>query len=97
MKPYYTDYASHCLRYYFRYKVPNSNSKAQIDDWNACKRACSALKSSEMELVKEMYSSTDSAVDGLYIVSRKHNIKPDVLWDLMRKIEKTVAIERGLL
>lgn len=97
MKSYYTEYVNHCLRHYFRHPLPISDNKAEIDNWNACKRACDTLKSSENDLLEEIYTCKERVADGVYQTARRHNIKYNDLWDLMHKAEKLVAIERGLL
>ena len=97
-KPSYTDYVRSALCFYSRYPH-RTNFKTDSDraDWYACftvlNKCCSPT---EKDILTYVYGEYDTVGDKVYAMANKYHIHQNIIWNLMKDIERKVAIERGL-
>ena len=96
-KPCYSDYVRRALCFYSRYPQ-KTNFKTDIDraNWYACYtvlRKCTAV---ERDIITYVYGAFDTMGDNVYAMANKYHIHQNIIWDLMKDVERKVAIERGL-
>lgn len=103
MKPYYSEYVAHCLRYYIKTLDeglgghPIFKSEADKANWSAC---CSVLKNyseDDMELISYIYRPGDTIPDKIYALAKSKGVPQDTIWSLINTVERRVAKRRGLI
>ena len=96
-KPCYTDYVRHALRFYSRY-LDRTQFKNDVDraNWFACHDALNTYYIKERNILLYIYGEFDTISDNVYQMSQKYKIDQNVIWDMMKELERKVAIERGL-
>ncbi len=99
-KPFYADYVNKMLRFYCR-RVHGQDFKVEGHiDINNCLCVMKVLESLpewDKNAIIEIYSQSDTLADNIYQISRKLNVKQDVLWTMVSKVTKQIAKERGLV
>lgn len=98
MKKHYSDYVTHCLRFYSRHPKPNY-FKTEVDrkDWQAVDTVIKGFSEEEQDMLLTVYREGDRIADNIYQLSKKLHIHQDNIWSLVEKLEKKVAKRRGLL
>lgn len=96
MKPWYSGYAEHALRYcvYFEQGMAKEHkTKAEERLYNAANKALKGLDPEERAIMIAVYSTPDrnEAVNGITARPQK------AIWNMIRNIERQVAINGGLL
>ena len=96
-KPCYTDYVKRALRFYSRYPH-KTDFKSDVDraNWNACYAVLRKCTPMERDIITYVYGEFDTVADNVYAMANQHHIHQNIIWDLMKDIERKVAIERGL-
>ena len=103
MKPYYSEYVAHCLRYYIKTLDeglgghPIFKSEADKANWSAC---CSVLKNyseDDMEMIAHIYRPGDTIPDKIYQLAKSKGVPQDTIWSLINNVERKVAKRRGLI
>lgn len=106
MRPYYTDYVRHALRFYVKHfkestpseRVPQSfKSEADKSNWLACHKVLKALPENERRVLARLYGTPENFVSRVYETCRTEGGTPEELWDRIRRIERKIARRRGLL
>ena len=97
MRHYYSDFVSHCLKFYARYPKPVFKTDADKVNWEACRRALSTFTEEEQQILVYVYRERDTMEDNVYNASVIHNIDQDLIWKMIMKLEKRVAKRRGLI
>ena len=87
-RAFYSEFVSHCLRFYARYEDRIYNSEAEKHNWIACHMALKSFTKAERKKLLTIYKEGDTIPD---------NVHQDVIWGLVRECEKRVAKYRGLL
>lgn len=77
--------------------MPSFDTQAELDNWNACKRACKGLNSDEMEIVEEIYTNRESIAYMVSCVARERKMKSSDIWSIIDSLERRIAKERGLI
>lgn len=97
IKPCYTEYVRHALRFYSRY-LGRTNFKNNVDrsNWNACHIALGNYSDRDKDILVYVYGEFDTLSDNVYAMACKYKINQNIIWDMMKEIERKVAIERGL-
>lgn len=99
-KPFYADYVNRMIRFYCR-KVHGQDFKVEGHiDVNNClcvMKVLDSLPEWDKNAIIEIYSQGDTLADNIYQISRKLNVKQDVLWTMVSKVTKQIAKERGLV
>ena len=97
-KPYYTEYVRHCLRFYSRNPtIARFNSLVDKENWYACHRVIENYSDRDTFIILRVYSGYDTIADNVYDVARLHNIDQNIIWDMIKDLERTIAKKRGLL
>ena len=98
IKPYYSDYVRHAIRFYARYLKPDRfKNKVDQSNWYACHNVIKSYTDTEKDILVYVYGAYDTIGDNVYAMANKHHISQNLIWDLMKEFERQVAIERGLL
>lgn len=98
MKKHYSDYVTHCLRFYSRHPKPNYfKSEADRKDWQAVDVALKAFSDTDRETLLTIYREGDTIAYNVYQLAKKRGIKQDGIWNLIDKLEKKVAKRRDLV
>lgn len=97
IKPCYSDYVRHAMRFYTRY-LNREHFKNKVDrsNWFACHNAIKSYSNRDRDILVYVYGSFDSISDNVYKMSGKYHIHQNIIWDMMKEFELKVAIERGL-
>lgn len=96
-KPCYTDYVRHALRFYSRYlAITQFKNDVDRENWFACYNALNTYYIKERNILLYIYGEFDTISDNVYQMSQKYQIDQNVIWDMMKELERKVAIERGL-
>lgn len=93
----YTPYVRHAMRFYARYQdITEFRSETDRANWEACHRAMQEYSPVSKEIFLYVYGERDTLEDNVYIASKKYELPQDSIWDLMRRFERSIAVERGL-
>lgn len=93
---FYSAYSAHCLRFYCRYDQPKLNSKIDELNWNACNRAFQRLEQEDQNLLKRLFQD-DIDITTVNQAAHSASLTPESIWKKIRKLERYVAEERGLI
>ena len=96
-KPCYADYVKHALRFYSRNLARNSfkNDVTRLN-WFACHNVLKSYSHRDKDILVYVYGEFDTLADNVYTIANKYKINQHIIWDMMKEVEKKVAIERGL-
>ena len=98
MKPYYSDYVRHALRFYTRnLSQPRFKSDVDKNNWFACKSVIEKYSDQDRILLIAIYGGHDTLADNVYETAKTYGGSQGVLWDMMKEIERKIAKKRGLL
>lgn len=98
-RPFYSDYVKHSLRFYSRNcsEQPSFKTDADKNNWWACDIVLRHYSEEHRSMLLSVYSGYDTLPDEVYNASKKYNVNQTIIWDLMKKVEREIARERGLL
>ena len=103
MKPYYSEYVRHCLRYYIKTQDEGLGGhpifKTELDkvNWSACYHVLKSYSEKDMEIIAEVYRPGDTIADKIYVIAKNLRVNQDKLWNLINATERKIAKKRGLL
>ncbi len=98
MKPYYSDYVQHCMRFYARHPRPKFRNDVDRANWYACDRALKGFSYIERDILLAVYREADTIPDNIYNLSlAKSSIKQDIIWELVNELERKIAKKRCLV
>lgn len=103
MRPYYSEFVRHCLRYYVKTLDegmgghPIFRSEADKANWSACYEVLKDYSQLNMEIVAEIYRPGDTIADKIYMLSNTKRVPQDTIWNLVNATERKIAKKRGLL
>lgn len=103
MRTFYSDYVTHALKYYAKYRTnarqekPFFKSEADKKNWDACQFAFQSFGSKEVDMLLSVFSGGDTIPNNVYHIAKDFNISQDKLWDLITKLTRKVAKRRGLI
>lgn len=97
-RPYYSEYIRHCLRFYCR-NTTKPDFKNEVDkcNWLSCHSIISKCNETDRQYLIEVYCSFDTLADSVYETAKKYSINQNIIWDLIKDIERRIAKRRGLL
>ena len=98
-KTFYTEYVRHALRFFSRnYKKPSAfKSEADAKNWMSCYTILKNYSDKERGALISIYSGYDTLPDEVYNASKKYSMDQNILWDLMKEVERKIARRRGLM
>ncbi len=91
-KAFYTEYVSHCLRFYVRHLNPKFKSDVDKYNWVACDRALNAFSDSDREALIEVYREGDTVANSVYRLAKSRGIKQEIIWNLIKELERKVML-----
>ena len=97
VKPCYTDYVKRAICFYSRY--PNKLSfRNEVDksNWLACHNVLKKYTDTDKDIIMYVYGAFDTVPDNVYAMANKYHIHQNIIWNMIAKLEREVAIERGL-
>ena len=97
MKTFYSDYAQHCMRFYARHPNPKFHSDLEKLNWKVCGHVLKDFTDEEQDILLTIYEGGDTIPDNIYNLSVERNIKQDVIWKLVKKLEHKIAKRRNLI
>lgn len=103
MKPYYSEFVRHCLRYYIKTLDegkgghPVFNSDAEKANWSACYSILKNYSENDMDIISYVYRPGDTIPDKIYMLSKSKGISQDTIWSLVNITERRIAKRRGLI
>ena len=96
-EPTYTQYVRHAMRFYSRYQdITDFRSETDRANWEACHRAMQEYSPVSKNIFLYVYGERDTLEDNVYTASKQYGLPQDSVWDLVRRFEHSVAVERGL-
>ena len=96
IKPCYSDYIRHVIRFYARYHKPKFKTPVDEANWQACHNVIKTYSDRNKEILLYSYGAFDTLGDNVYAMAKKYDIDQNIIWDMMKEFERKVAIERGL-
>lgn len=103
MKPFYSEFVRHCLRYYVktldegRGGHPIFNSDADRENWSACYNVLKDYTPEKIEIISEIYRAGDTIPDKIYLLAKNKGVSQDRFWSLINTTERKIAKKRGLV
>lgn len=97
-RPFYSEYIKHCMRFYSR-NLHITHFKTPTDEmnWKACHEVILALPDKTKDILVSVYGGYDTLGDEVYNAARKYHVNQNIIWDMMKVFERTVAEHRGLI
>ena len=98
----YVTTAVHMWRFYFRYKDkdPASFTEPSRLNWEACDRAVKTFSKVETEILNIYYMTSFGNYEDMKVIkdyAKQHGINPGQAWDVIKRANYTVIVERGLM
>ena len=106
MKPYYSDYTKHMMRFYAKTaKEENTlhpvggTFRSDIDkaNWKICSSALKKYPDKKISVIMDAYTHNDSMSESIVEVAKIYNMHKEVIWDWISKLEHDLAKRRGLV
>ena len=96
-KQVYTEYVRYMLQFYFQNPDKTSflNDRDRIN-WKTCDKVIKRVSHNDRTVFKFVYGEFDTIADNVYVLSKINAINQNVIWNMLHKLEKEVAIERGM-
>ena len=97
-RPFYSEYVRHCMRYYARNTAkPRFNTEVDKNNWHACHRAIEPYSERDKDILIRVYGLFDTLADNVYETAKFYDIDQNIIWDMMKEFERSVARKRGLI
>ena len=98
-KPYYADYCRHILRYYIQHKCDNPRFKTPIDkeNYRSAHTALNRLSATEREIIEDIYNYATDIKKGIQAATERHSVSEAYAWQTLKRAERLIAKERGLI
>lgn len=103
MKPYYSEYVRHCLRYYIK-TLDDGNGghpifKNEVDkaNWSVCDGVLKNYSEDALDMVAYIYRPGDTIPDKIYELAKSKGVHQDTIWSLVNNLERKIAKRRGLI
>ena len=103
MKPYYSEFVRHCLRFYIKTWdeapgcIPVFKTNADKANWSACYYVLKDYSQNDLDTIAEIYRPGDTIADKIYQMAKVRNVHQDTIWGLINATERKIAKKRGLL
>ena len=103
MKPYYSEFVRHCLRYYIKTidegkgGCPVFRNEAERENWRACNNVLKHYTPENQDAISEIYRQGDTIPDKIYQLAKIKGTSQDHFWSLINITERKIAKERGLI
>ena len=103
MKPHYSEFVRHCLRFYIKTVdeghggSPVFKTYADRENWRATHNALQECPDGNRDLIFQLYRTGDTLPDKIYTLSKALQVSQDSLWSLVNQVERKIAKKRGLI
>lgn len=103
MKPYYSEFVRHCLRYYIKTLDdgkgghPIFQSEADKANWLACESVLKDYSAGDMDIIAQVYRPGDTISDKIYMLAKAKRVSQAPYWNLIGDTERKIAKVRGLI
>lgn len=97
MRAFYSDFVTHCLRFYAGHPRPIFHTEADKKNWNACENALNTFAECDRALLMIIYSEGETVADSVRQLAVHRNMKQDTVWKLVTDLEYKVAKRRGMI
>jgi hypothetical protein len=86
------------MRFYAKNATkPRFNTEVDKNNWYACHRAIERYSDSEKDILLRVYGMRDTLADNVYEVAKLYNTNQNIIWDMIKDFERSIAKKRGLL
>jgi hypothetical protein len=86
------------MRYYARNtNKPRFNTDVDKNNWYACHRAIEGYSDRDKDILIRVYGLFDTLADNVYEVAKAYAIDQNIIWDMLKIFERSVAKKRGLI
>lgn len=93
----YADYVRRMMRFYVsRTTLPDDVSAVDLNNWQICDRIMSLVREPQRSILADVYQP-GSIVENVESASVKYRVARVRIWELVKRHEKMVAKERGLI
>lgn len=97
-RPFYSEYVRHCMRFYSRNTdKPRFNTEVDKNNWYACQRAIERYSEQDKDILIRVYAAYDTIADNVYEVAKTDHIDQNIIWDMIKDFERSIAKKRGLI
>lgn len=103
MKPHYSEFVRHCLRYYIKTLdegnggCPVFRTEAERENWRACHIVLKDYSERDMDTISYIYRPGDTVPDKICQLSMSARVSQDSIWHLINTTERKIAQKRGLI
>ena len=96
----YTDYVNHAVRFYL--STPDTldmtgKRKADIDNWLSVQDVWRKLGTEDRIVLETVHKLHFRTAEGVRMYCEKTGADPQVIWQLITKVNATIAKRRGLV
>jgi hypothetical protein len=86
------------MRFYSRNTdKPRFNTEVDKNNWYACHRAIEHYSERDKDILICVYGMHDTLADNVYEMAKQYKIDQNIIWDMLKDFEHSVAKKRGLL
>jgi hypothetical protein len=86
------------MRFYARNTdKPRFKTEVDEDNWYACHRAIERYSDRDRGILIRVYGMYDTIADNVYEVAKLYNLDQNIIWDLIKDFERSIAKKRGLI
>lgn len=96
-KTYYSEYVTHCMRFYARHPEPVFKTRADKKNWTACDGALRQFPAFEREVLLAVYQGGDTVPDNAYWTAKEKGVRLERVWVWIDQLERAIARRRELL
>ena len=97
LKPYYSEFVRHCLRYYIKTLdegkggCPIFRDSPDRENWKACHEVLKEYSEDDMETISYLYRPGDTIPDKIYMLAKSKGVSQDAFWSLINVTERKIA------
>lgn len=97
-RPFYSEYVRHCMRFYARNTTkPRFNTEVDKNNWYACHNAIEKYSERDRDIIICVYGMYDTLADNVYEMAKQFKVDQNIIWDMLKEFERSVAKKRGLI
>lgn len=97
MRPYFADYAVHCLKLRLKNPEPPSDP-LDLKNWTSADAVVKNLTTKETDILRKVYSYHNCGFqEQIEYCAGKYESTVDEVWDLIRNVQYEIAVQRGLV
>lgn len=103
LKPHYSEFVRHCLRFYIKTLdeghggQPIFRSDVERANWAACHIVLNCFSEKDLDMICHLYRPGDTIADKIYELSKSNRVSQDTIWSLINTVERKIAKQRGLV